>query len=269
MTTTLGRALRAMPTLLRVGVAETLAYRAEFLVWILTTTLPLVMLGLWKSVADEAPFRSYASADFVAYYLATLIVRNLTGSWVAWQISEEIRMGAMSMRLLRPIHPFLALATSHVAAVPFRTLVALPFAVILLVSSGASALTTEPLQLAALVPSLVLAWLITFAMLFALGALAFWITKTMALLNLYFGLFSLLSGYLLPLPLLPSAVRAIAEWSPFRFMLSAPVELMTRSLSSREIALLLGGQAAWAAITLSLALFIWNRGIRHFEAVGG
>ena len=90
------RALKAMPTLLRIGVAETVAYRAEFLVWILTTTLPLVMLGLWTSVAEEAPFRGYSGADFVAYYLATLIVRNLTGSWVAWQISEEIRLGAMS-----------------------------------------------------------------------------------------------------------------------------------------------------------------------------
>src|SRR5262249_19533403 len=50
----IARTARALPTLLRVGVAETVAYRAEFLVWILTTTLPLVMLGLWTSVADEA-----------------------------------------------------------------------------------------------------------------------------------------------------------------------------------------------------------------------
>src|SRR5688572_8081955 len=134
------RSLRALPTLLRVGVAETVAYRGEFLVWILTTTLPLVMLGLWTSVAEEQAFRNFSSEDFVAYYLANLIVRNLTGSWVAWQISEEIRMGSMSMRLLRPLHPFIALAASHIAAIPFRTIVALPIALVLLLSSGASAL---------------------------------------------------------------------------------------------------------------------------------
>ena len=86
-----GRTLRAIPTLLRIGVAETVAYRAEFLVWILTTTLPLVMLALWTSVANEAPFRSFSAEDFVAYYLAALIVRNLTSTWVAWQVSEEVR----------------------------------------------------------------------------------------------------------------------------------------------------------------------------------
>lgn len=58
--------LRAMPTMLRVGLAETIAYRAEMVVWILTTTMPLVMLALWSSVADEAPFRQYTQTDFVA-----------------------------------------------------------------------------------------------------------------------------------------------------------------------------------------------------------
>lgn len=269
MRSALSRTLRALPTLLRIGVAETVAYRAEFLVWILTTTQPLIMLGLWTSVAREAPFKDYSSADFVAYFLACLIVRQLTGNWVAWQISEEVRSGAMAMRLLRPIHPFFAYAASHSAAIPFRSIVALPVALVLLASSGVSALSTDPAQLLLLVPSIALAWLLTFAVLFAIGALAFFLTQTMAIANLYFGLFSLLSGYLMPLKLLPGPIATIAAWLPFRFMLSAPVELLTRSLGRDEIARLLGGQLAWTAILLSVALALWRAGVRHFEAVGG
>jgi ABC-2 type transport system permease protein len=266
---TAARTLRAIPTLLRVGVAETVAYRAEFLVWILTTTQPLIMMGLWTSVARGSSFKRYTAQDFVAYYLAALIVRQLTGNWVAWQISEEIRTGTMSMRLLRPLHPFVAFTASHVAAIPFRGLVALPIAGVLLIGSGASALTRAPLQLALLAPSLALAWLITFSILFALGSLAFFVTKAMALLNLYFGLFSLLSGYLLPLELLPGPIARIAAWSPFRFMLSVPVELMTREISTAELATLMAGQVGWAAAMLALALWLWRLGIRRFEAVGG
>jgi ABC-2 type transport system permease protein len=263
------RTLRAIPTLLRIGVAETVAYRAEFLVWILTTTLPLVMLALWTSVASEAPFRSYTSEDFVAYYLAVLIVRNLAGSWVAWQVSEEVRMGVMSMRLLRPLHPFIAYAVSHLAAVPFRSLVVLPIAGVLLLSSGASSLTREPLQLALIVPSLALAWLITFSILFALGALAFFITKTMALLNLYFMMFSLFSGYLLPQELLPGWIARLAEVLPFRYMLGVPVELMTRAHTPGEVLGLVLGQLAWAVVSLTGALWMWRMGVKHYEAVGG
>jgi ABC-2 type transport system permease protein len=266
------RTLAALPTLLRIGVAETVAYRGEFLVWILTTTQPLIMLGLWTSVAREAPFsggtHTYSSADFVAYFLATLIVRQLTGNWVAWQMSEEVRSGAMAMRLLRPIHPFFAYAASHAAAIPFRSVIALPIAVVLLASSGASVLSTDPAQLALLLPSLALAWLITFAFLFAIGALAFFLTQTMAIANLYFGLFSLFSGYIMPLDLL-GPVASLAAVLPFRFMLSAPVELITRSLDRAELATLLGGQLAWAAITLAAALALWRAGVRRFESVGG
>ena len=263
------RTLRALPTLLRIGVAETVAYRAEFLVWILTTTIPLVMLGLFTSVAREAPFRSYTSSDVVAYYLSNLIVRNLTGSWVAWQISEEIRMGSMSMRLLRPLHPFIALAASHIAAVPFRCFVALPIAVALLLSSGGSSLTSAPLQLAVLVPSLALAWLITFAILFALGSLAFFVTRAMGILNLYFAVFTLMSGYLLPIEWLPRRIVGVAEWSPFRFMLSLPIELMTRELAAETIATLMLVQLAWAIASIAIALWVWRLGVRRFEAVGG
>lgn len=269
MKSSFSRTVRAIPTLMRIGVAETVAYRAEFLVWMLTSTMPLIMLALWTSVAAEAPFRQYTSADFVAYYMAVLIVRNLTGNWVAWQMGEEIRMGTMSMRLLRPIHPFVAFGVTHAAALPFRSLIALPLTVILLVSSGASALTTEPLQLALVLPSIVLAWLITFGIMFALGALAFWLTQSFGIVNFYFGLWSLLSGYLLPLDMLPPPLGQIAKWLPFHATLGAPVELMMRHLTGAQVAELFARQLGWTVISVGGALAVWRAGVKRFEAVGG
>ena len=76
--------------MLRVGVAEVVAYRAEFLIWILTTNMPLVMLALWSAVAMEGPVGRFGQKEFVAYYIATLIVRLLTSSWVVWQINMDI-----------------------------------------------------------------------------------------------------------------------------------------------------------------------------------
>jgi ABC-2 type transport system permease protein len=261
--------LRALPTLLRIGVAETVAYRAEFLVWMLTTTLPLIMLGLWTSVAAEAPFQGYSSADFVAYYLTVLIVRNLTGSWVVWQISEDVRQGLMSMRLLRPVHPFVQYAASHVAAVPLRGLVALPVAAIMLATGARDSLSHDPAQLLLFLPSIAAAWLLTFGFLFALGSFAFYLDKSMSLMEAYFGVFAILSGYLLPLSLMPDWLRVLADWLPFRFMLAVPVEVITsRSLGAGAAAELVLAQWIWAAGVLALALTIWRAGVRRFEAVG-
>ena len=53
--------LRAFPTLLRVGFSEALAYRAELLVWVLSTTMPFIMMALWTAVAREQPIGSYGT----------------------------------------------------------------------------------------------------------------------------------------------------------------------------------------------------------------
>ena len=180
-------------------------------------------------------------------------------------------MGILSMRLLRPIHPFIAYAASHAAALPFRSLIALPVAFILLLSSGASVLATEPLQLALLLPSLLLAWLITFGIMFTLGCLGFWITQTFGIVNFYFALWSLFSGYLLPMDIIHSRFPWIADLAvvlPFYYMLAPPVELMTKSLTGTQIAELLGWQAGWAMASVLIALWVWRRGVRRFEAVG-
>ena len=91
----------------------------------------------------------------------------------------------------------------------------------------------------------------------------------MAILNLYFTVYMLLSGYLLPLPWLPGPIATLAAWLPFRFMLSLPVELMTREFPRGELAELMAAQLGWAIATVATALWIWNRGVRRFESVGG
>ncbi|NRD47887.1 ABC transporter permease, partial [Corallococcus exiguus] len=44
-------ALKALPTMLRIGFSEAVAYRAEMIIWVLATTMPLIMLALWSAVA--------------------------------------------------------------------------------------------------------------------------------------------------------------------------------------------------------------------------
>jgi ABC-2 type transport system permease protein len=183
-------------------------------------------------------------------------------------MSEEIRTGTMAMRLLRPIHPFVAFGSMHLSAVPFRSVMALPIAIILLFSSGADALVTDPIQLALAVPSIAMAWLITFSLQYTLGCLAFWLTQAGAVVNLYFGAFSVLSGYLVPLDLLPGWIARAAGYTPFPSMLATPVTMLTRELSAGELATVLGTQLAWATGVVVLALAVWRMGVRRFEAVG-
>jgi ABC-2 type transport system permease protein len=185
---------------------------------------------------------------------------------------EDIRMGPMSMRLLRPIHPFWAYGISQAAALPFRSVIAVPVSIALLTSSGVHSLTTNPLQLALIVPSIAFAWIISFGINFALGAVGFWVTQAMALGGVYFSLYTVLTGYMMPLDIMYAkypTLTKIAWATPFPSMLAVPVRILTKDLGAIEVIRLLVMQGAWAVGCVMLALGVWRRGLRHFEAVGG
>ena len=118
------RILRAYPTLLAIGLKEAIAYRAEFVVWMLTMTMPLVMLAITSAMAREGAVGRFDAGAFTAYYLATLIVRQMSGSWVVWEMIREIKEGTLSLRLVRPMHPLVGYSAESLAAIPMRALVA-------------------------------------------------------------------------------------------------------------------------------------------------
>jgi len=259
---------RAMPTLLRVGAAEAFAYRAEFIVWMFTNTMPLIMLGLWSTVAHEGPFMGFDQSEFVAYYLAAMIVRTVTGSWVVWQINDEIRTGTLSMRLLRPIHPFITYSGVHLSAIPLRSAIALPLGVILLFTAGDGHISTDPAIIAIFVASLAGAWALTYFSMLIIGALSFWVEKSVAIFDLYLGIVGVLSGYLIPLRLLPDWMQTMADLLPFKYMLGYPVELITGQYDVPAALGQLAVQWAFVAALVLGASLLWRAGVRRYEAYG-
>ncbi len=261
--------LRALPTLMRVGFAEAVAYRAEMLVWVLSTTMPLIMLGLWSAVAADAPVGRFDQRDFLAYFLATFIVRQLTGAWVAWQMSFEVRTGTLSMRLLRPLHPMVSYAVENVAALPLRLVVALPVALLALVLLGTKSLPHSPLVWLVWGVAVLGGWLITFLANAVIGCLALWTGSSIKVMDVWLVAFMVFSGYLVPVELFPGGLRTLVSWLPFRYQIGFPVEVMTGAYSLQGALVMLAKQWAFVVGLFVLAMLVWRRGLRRFAAYGG
>lgn len=266
--TEFARAMRAFPTLLRIGVAEVVAYRAEFLVWILTTNMPLVMLALWHAVAADGPVGRFDQTQFTAYYLGVLAVRLATSNWMAWQMSMEIRDGTLSTKLLRPIHPLYGYAADHLAAIPMRILTVSPIVVALIVTSWGRLVRHDPRLALILVASLIGAWLLVYFSMVLLGSIAFFVDSAMGPFELYIGVHAIFSGYLIPLEIL-GPLRVLADVLPFRFMLAFPVEALVGLLSPGQALRQLAVQWLYVVVTGLLALRVWRAGVRRYAAFGG
>ncbi len=260
---------RAFPAMLRVGVSEAVAYRAEMLVWVLSTTMPLVMMALWTAVAREAPVGRYGQADFVAYFLATFIVRQMTGSWAAWEINYEVRTGRLAQRLLRPIHPLASYAAENLGALPMRLMVSIPVAAISLWAVGASRLPHDWRLWLVWCFAMLGSWLITLFANLAIGSLSLVMEQSLKVLDVWFTLFMALSGYIIPVELFPGWLRDVVAWLPFRYQIGYPVELMTSAHGLGDALWLLARQWGWVAVGFALTALIWKRGQGRFEAYGG
>jgi len=265
----LARAVKAFPTLLRIGVAEVVAYRAEFLVWILTTNMPLVMLALWHAVAADGPVGRFDQTQFTAYYLGVLAVRLATSNWMAWQMSMAIRDGTLSTTLLSPIHPLYSYAADHLSAIPMRVLVVSPIVAGLIATSWARLARHDPKLVLILLASLVGAWLLVYFSMVLLGSIAFFVDSAMGPFELWIGVHAIFSGYLIPLEVLPIWVRGAANVLPFRFMLAFPVEVLVGLSSPGDALRQLGAQWLYVAVTGWLSLRVWRAGVRRYSAFGG
>lgn len=261
--------IRAIPTMLRIGFAESVAYRAELVVWMLSYTMPLVMLALWTAVAADGPVNGYGQADFAAYFVAALVVRMMVAAWVVWELNYEIKQGRLAARLLRPIHPLMHFAAMNLSALPMRIAFAIPMVGIGFALGGWDMVSHDPRQWLLVAVLLFLAWLMTFLVQAIVGTLAFFWESSLALFDLYMTAYIVCSGYVMPLDLVPEPFKSVIDVLPFKYQLSVPIEAILGRITVAETLHAVGMQLVWCAGLLVVVTFVWRAGVRRFAAFGG
>jgi ABC-2 type transport system permease protein len=99
--------------------------------------------------------------------------------------------------------------------------------------------------------------------------LCFWTTRGAAIFDLYMTTELLLSGRLVPMPLMPDWVQEIARFLPFQWAFYFPIESLVGDLSDTELVRGLLVQLLWILIGLAIFRVAWRFAIRHYSAVGG
>lgn len=255
-------------TLLRVNWQGVFAYRASILIYMLLATMPLVSLAVWLALAADGPIGNYSSADFIAYYLAVIFVRHMTGSWVSYHLDHDIREGTLSPKLLKPINPIHDHIAMHLADKLFRLpLVLTPIVIVALLIPGLR-FDLSPLNIALALVAMALAFASIFLTSYCIGLLNFWLTHAMAIEDLWFGFRALLSGVLAPIDLLPAPIPQLSPYLPFRYTLSFPVEIILGRVSGEQLLLGFAVQLFWLSVFVGLYWLLWTRGLKEYSAVG-
>ena len=208
----------------------------------------------------------FGQAEFARYFAVNLVVRQITGGWIMWEMNWLIRSGGLSPWLLKPVPMPLYNMVMTLAAIPFRMVVLAPMLVALALWRPDVVFVPELGTFLLFVVSVALAWLLSWLIQLLFGILAFWMEQTMGLFAAYFAVWSLLSGYFLPLELLPSGVEKVSRFLPFHPSMGAPVDLLLGTDMHPGRTLLL--QLAWIGAAYGLVRLLWARGIKRYGAYG-
>jgi ABC-2 type transport system permease protein len=259
--------LRTMRALFAVTIAEIAEYRALTFIWMLAGTLPIIMLFVWMSAAGTGEIAGYDAAGFARYFMLAFLTGQLVQVWVIWSLDEEVRLGRMSIQLVRPLDPFWTHVAHNVTANGMRLPLVLAVTGIgLALGGGLAGLPWERVPLFSL--ALAGAWMIVFNLNYALGLLSLWTDRAIALESWYYVVASVLAGKLFPLDLLPQGLRQAVDFTPFPYIVNLPIEIMTARASLGEAVAGIGIQLLWAALFVGAHRLLWRLGLRRYGAVG-
>lgn len=257
-----------------VGLQNTLVYRWNFLLRILFDLVPIFgTVYLWRALYGEhhGTIGGYDFSSMVYYFLLTALVSSLiTPTDDEWQIASEIRDGQMNALLVKPIGYlsyriglFLGYrVTSSLFTVP----------VIFLLFAYFREYLTFPQHLSTWIITLIslaLAALLQFFLAYAIALTAFWLLEISTVVFIVFSFEYFLSGHLFPLDILPEWFRRVQVWLPFTYELYFPVAVFQEKITGQRLVAGLIIQAGWVLVAWALGSWMWSRGLRRFQAVGG
>ncbi len=261
----MNRILQIAKTLISTYYAYMVEYRAELLLWALSGSLPIILMGVWTEAAETGKF-SLSSLQIARYFLAVFITRQFTVVWVIWEFEKEIIEGKLSLRLLQPLDPVWHHVGSHIG----ERFARLPIIILLVILFFA--LYPESLW----IPSLgtVLTYAITvsaafvlqFLMQYTLAMFAFWTEKAASLQQFSFLMYLFLAGVVAPIDVFPETVKQVVLWLPYPYLVNFPASVLTGLPIDipRSFVMVCG----WSGIFWVINRWLWRKGLKQYSGMG-
>ncbi len=225
---------------------------------------------VWRHIySAKLQHQALTAAQLFPYLLIAGCLNFAFAMNVEGRIGQRIRMGLIATDLLRPVDFQMAQLAQGLSDGVFNISLVLPIYAITLLFWGRSALPHGPAALAAFLVSVVLSFVILFAVSFIFVQASFITYSGYGVFVARNALQQTFSGLSAPLILFPPGLRAVSEWLPFRHTIHTPISIYLGWLQGAEVWRALGAQALWAGGLLLVGRFLLGRALRRFEIQGG
>ncbi|MBY0357935.1 MAG: ABC-2 family transporter protein [Candidatus Obscuribacterales bacterium] len=228
-----------------------------------------IFLRLWQVTFGENGAKTLGGLTLaqMLWYLTVTEAIILSSPPVARLVDQDVRTGALSVQLTRPLYyPFFCLFTNLGERF-------LRFFLNLAVGSVIAYIFVGPINfradgLALFLLSVPLAFTLDFSVNFLIGLGAFWLEDTAGLTLIYSRILMIFGGMLIPIELFPEWLQPAVKWLPFSSVVYGPAHLFVKP-DLAEFALLLLRQTS-ALLVIGIAVYwVFQTAMRRVFVNGG
>ncbi|MDJ0601982.1 MAG: ABC-2 family transporter protein [Crocosphaera sp.] len=250
---------------LSVYYAHMLEYRAEIFFWVLSGSLPIILMGVWIKAAEGGNF-ALSSIEFARYFFCVFQVRQFTNVWVIWDFEKEVIEGKLSFKLLYPVDPVWYHVARHIAEKMTRFPIAILITLLFFGLYPEAIWVPKLMNIILGLIAVVLSFTLRFIIQYTLAMFCFWIERASSIQQFWFLFDIFLSGITAPLDVFPSEVRDIVLLTPFPYTVYFPASLLSNHSLKIFIGFLI--MLAWIIIFFVLNRWLWKKGLKQYSGMG-
>ena len=246
-------------------------YRLGFLFTILGNVIYLgVAHYLWKSIYQNSVTLRGLTFDQTFLYVGLgSAVFILLKTYTDWFFNFEIREGMIASYLIKPIDIGMYFLASSFGSVLLNiTIITIPTVLMMLFVFKVHFILGIGLFLFPI--SLLLAFLVSFYIDYAVGLACFYTESVWGLSSTKEIIVTVLSGALIPLQFFPDAIQKILFWLPFQAIFHTPLTMITQPNQAIQVFLqMLFVQTIWILILFVATRLFYNQAIKTVSIAGG
>ena len=255
--------------LIRISLVNRLDYRQEMVASVFVGLMMFAGQAIfwWAVFSGKEMVNGFTLPQIMVYFLFARIVSELIDSKVGFTVSEMILSGQVSNMLLKPVTVPIWLFFHEVGNILVDIIV--KAGIIMLIFYfvlGAQGVVAK--QLPFFIVSLIASVMISYGIFFLTGCVAFWTDNAASMNYALRRAILFLSGGLVPLTFFPTIFQDILRFSPFPYIFSLPMKILTSPISLKDIFFGLGIQAVWAGFLFVFIKFIFVWAVKNNESVG-
>lgn len=242
-------------------------YRASHVITnIASVIFGFIYIAIWQAATSQGGTGDYTPIDFARY-----VAFNQALLWVTifrengLGIPQTIRTGAISLDMMRPVDYHLMMVTRELGNVwysfLFRTL---PLSAVFAWAVGVH-IPTHPSTVGLLAVAIVLAVYNGLCLHYIAGISAFWTLQSRWAFQLLHSAHFGLSGFMVPIDLLPPGLSQLATYLPFGSLQYYPARIYLELAGAEALIL----PAIWAVVLTVLCRILTRLARRTVEIQGG